>query len=175
MRIYVKRLFLIQVAVFLIAGFGVNSQALAGSGPAAKKGDKVSLEYTGTLDDGTVFDSSDKHKTPLEFEVGSGQVIPGFDKAVTGMKKGEEKKFTLQPSEAYGERKPELTHVVPRSQLPKDHEPKKGMMLAVATPDGRQIPATITEVKGGNVTLDMNHPLAGKALTFNIKVVGISK
>lgn len=174
MRIYTKWLFLVQVAVFLFVGFGGNSQALAGTGSAAKKGDKVTLEYTGTLEDGTVFDSSEKHKTPLEFEVGSGQVIPGFDKAVTGMKKGEEKKFTLKPSEAYGERNPELTHVVPRNQLPKDHEPKKGMMLAVGTPDGRQIPATITEVKDGNVTLDMNHPLAGKALTFKIKVVGIS-
>jgi len=165
---------LIQIAVFLFAGFGGSSQALAGGGPAAKKGDKVTLEYTGTLDDGTVFDSSEKHKNPLKFEVGSGQVIPGFDKAVTGMKKGEEKKFTLQPSEAYGDRNPKLTQIVPRSQLPKGHEPKKGMMLAVGTPDGRQIPATITEVTADNVTLDMNHPLAGKALTFKIKVVGIS-
>ncbi|GJL77525.1 MAG: peptidyl-prolyl cis-trans isomerase [Nitrospinaceae bacterium] len=175
MQIHAKCLSLIQISVFLLAGFWGSSQALADGNSAVKKGDKVTLEYKGTLDDGTVFDSSEKHKTPLEFEVGSGKVIPGFDQAVMGMKKGEEKKFTLQPSEAYGDRNPQLTQIVPREQLPKGHEPKAGMMLAVGTPDGRQIPATITEVTADNVTLDMNHPLAGKALTFNIKLVKISQ
>jgi len=101
-------------------------------------------------------------------------VIPGFDKAVVGMKKGEEKKFTLQPSEAYGHRKPNLTQTVYRKLLPKNHEPKPGMMLALGTSDGQQIPATITEVTKKNVTLDMNHPLAGKVLTFAIKIVEIA-
>ena len=174
MRIYSKWLCLVQVAVFLFAGFLGISQAFADGNSAVKKGDRVTLEYTGTLEDGTVFDSSKNHKKPLEFEVGSGQVIPGFDKAVMGMKKGEKKKFTLQPSEAYGDRNSELTQIVPRTQLPKGHEPKAGMMLAVGTPDGRQVPATITKVTADNVTLDMNHPLAGKALTFDIKLVGIS-
>ena len=174
MRINTKWLPLVMISAFLLAGFWGVSQAVADGKSAVKKGDKVTLEYKGSLDDGTVFDSSDRHKTPLKFEVGAGKVIPGFDQAVMGMKPGEEKNFTLQPSEAYGDRNPQLTQVVPRNQLPKDQEPKVGMMLAVGTPDGKQIPATITEVSAGNVTLDMNHPLAGKALTFDIKLVEVA-
>ena len=174
MRIFGKRLFLIQAAAILFFGFLSAAQALAHGNDAVKKGDQVSLHYTGTLADGSVFDTSKKRNEPLKFTTGSGQVIPGFDKAVVGMKKGEEKKFTIQPSDAYGERKPELTQTVPRKHLPKDHEPKPGMMLVMGTPSGQQVPATITEVTDENVILDMNHPLAGKALTFDIQVVEIS-
>ena len=174
MRIYGKWMSLIQAGVIFIVGFVGVSQALAEDNAAIKKGDVVSLHYTGTLEDGSVFDTSKKRDTPLKFTAGSGQVIPGFDKAVMGMKKGEEKKFTLQPSEAYGERKPGLTQTIPRKLLPKNQEPKLGMMLALGTQDGRQIPATITKVTDENVTMDLNHPLAGKALTFAIEIVEIS-
>ena len=174
MRYYGKGLLGIQLMAILFIGFLGVSKALADDKGAVKKGDKVSLHYTGTLEDGRVFDSSKKRNEPLKFTAGSGQVIPGFDQAVVGMKKGEEKKFTLQPADAYGERKPEMTQTVPRKHLPQDHEPKPGMMLVMGTPDGRQVPATITAVTPENVTLDLNHPLAGKALTFDIQIVEIS-
>ena len=136
-----------------------------------KKGDKIKVEYTGTLEDGTVFDSSEKHGKPLEFEVGAGQIIKGFDEAVTGMKKGEEKEITLEPKDAYGDPNPALVKKVPKEQLPKEPEPKKGMMLALATPDGKQFPAMIKEVDEKEVSIDLNHPLAGKKLKFKIKII----
>ena len=136
-----------------------------------KKGDKIKVEYTGTLEDGTVFDSSEKHGQPLEFEVGSGQLIKGFDEAIIGMKKGEEKKITLPPSEAYGERNEQLIQKIPRENLPPEQEPQKGMMLMVGLPTGQQIPATITEVTDKEVIIDINPPLAGKTLKFKIKVI----
>lgn len=138
-----------------------------------KKGDKVKIEYTGTLEDGTVFDSS-KDREPLEFEVGSEKIIKGFDDAVMGMEKGEEKEITLKPEEAYGEPKDELIKKFPRDQVPTEQELKPGMMLALATPDGRQFPAKIVDLDDKELTLDLNHPLAGKTLKFNIKVVEIS-
>jgi FKBP-type peptidyl-prolyl cis-trans isomerase 2 len=174
MRIDGKRLFWVQLMAILFVGFLGVSQALADDQAAVKKGDVVSLHYTGTLEDGSVFDTSKKRNEPLKFTAGSGQVIPGFDHAVVGMKKGEGKKFTLQPADAYGERKPDMTQTVPRKHLPKDQEPKPGMMLVMGTPSGQQVPAVITEVTADNVVLDMNHPLAGKALTFDIEIVEVS-
>ena len=141
----------------------------------AKKGDNVSIEYEGSLDDGTVFDSSKKHGEPLEFIVGSGKVIPGFDKAVIGMKLMGEKKFTLQPAEAYGERNKKLTHKVLRSGLPPKPEPKPGMgLMTGGGPGGKSRRAMITEVTKEYIVIDMNHPLAGKVLTFAIKLIKIS-
>jgi FKBP-type peptidyl-prolyl cis-trans isomerase 2 len=174
MRIDRKGLFGLQLLAILFVGFLGVSHALADDKAAVKKGDVVSLHYTGTLEDGSVFDTSKKRNEPLKFTAGSGQVIPGFDQAVVGMKKGEGKKFTLQPADAYGERKPDMTQTVPRKHLPKEHEPKPGMMLVMGTPSGQQVPAVITEVTAENVVLDMNHPLAGKALTFDIEIVEIS-
>lgn len=139
-----------------------------------KKGDKVKVEYTGTLDDGTVFDSSEKHGKPLEFEVGSGKVLKGFEDALTGMKKGEEKDIELKPEEAYGNQNPNLLKKVPKEQFPKDKELKPGMLLIIGTPDGRNFPARIISVDDKEITLDLNHPLAGKTLHFKIKVVEIS-
>ena len=137
---------------------------------AVKKGDKIKVEYTGTLDDGTVFDTS-KEKEPLEFEVGSGQIIKGFDEAVVGMEKGEEKSIKIESKDAYGDPNPELTKKIPREHLPKEQELKPGMMLRLKTPDGRQIPAKITEVTDKEITIDLNHPLAGKSLNFKVKIV----
>ena len=133
----------------------------------------VKVEYTGTLDDGTVFDSSDKHGQPLEFQVGVGQVIKGFDDAVMGMEVGDEKDIMLQPSEAYGETNPDMVQMIPRDQLPEGQEVNTGMMLMVSMPNGMKIPAQITEVTDESIVIDMNHPLAGKVLNFNIKVVEI--
>ncbi|HAK38373.1 MAG: peptidylprolyl isomerase [Nitrospinaceae bacterium] len=141
---------------------------------AAKKGDKVAIEYEGSLDDGTVFDSSKNHDKPLEFVVGSGQVIPGFDRAVTGMKVNEEKKIRLEPTDAYGEKNPKLTHKIARTKLPPKPEPKPGMGLMMGAPGQPDRRAMITEVTKDHVVIDMNHPLAGKALTFAIKLVKIS-
>lgn len=123
-----------------------------------KKGDKIKVDYTGTFDDGTVFDASEKHGQPLEFETGSGQVIKGFDDAVLGMKEGQEKKIVIPPAEAYGKLKAELRKKVPRKQLPQDQEPKVGMILAVGLPNGQQFPARIVEVTKDDVTIDLNHP-----------------
>ncbi|HLD40375.1 MAG TPA: peptidylprolyl isomerase [Candidatus Nanoarchaeia archaeon] len=139
-----------------------------------KKGNKVKIEYTGTFDDGTVFDASEKHGQPLEFEVGAGQVVKGFDDAVMGMTKGEEKKIVISPAEGYGEVRADLLKKVPRKQLPQDQEPKVGMILAVGMPNGMQFPARIVAVTKDDVTIDLNHPLAGKTLHFKIKVADIA-
>ncbi|MBS3150415.1 peptidylprolyl isomerase [Candidatus Woesearchaeota archaeon] len=141
-----------------------------------KKGDKVRVDYEGSLDDGTVFDSSSHgdHSHPIEFEAGSCQVIKGFDSAVIGMKKGEKKGIVLKPVDAYGETDPMAIQKIPREHLPNGPEPKKGMMLALNTPDGRQFPATIKEVNEKEIVVDMNHPLAGKTLHFKIKIVGVN-
>ena len=136
-----------------------------------KKGDKIKVEYTGTLEDGTVFDSSEKHGKPLEFEVGGGQVIKGFDDAVIGMEKDEEKEIKLTSDKAYGDIKPDLVKEFPKDQLPKEQEVKVGMMLLMGLPNGTQMPVKIVEVKDDVVMIDLNHPLAGKTLIFKIKVV----
>ena len=138
-----------------------------------KKGDKVKVEYTGTLENGSVFDSSEKVGKPLEFEIGAGQIIPGFEKAVMEMKKGDEKEIKLKPEEAYGAPNPQLVKKVPKEQLPPGQEPKPGMILLIKLPTGQQVPARITEVTDKDVSIDLNHPLAGKTLNFKIKLVDV--
>ncbi len=138
-----------------------------------KTGDKVTVEYEGTLDDGTVFDSSKRHDKSLEFVAGAGQVIKGFDDAVIGMEKGDQKDITLQPSDAYGEYNPELVRTLPREKFPKE-ELKSGMRFLISLPDGRQIPAKIIEVTDETVAIDLNHPLSGKTLHFKVRVVDVS-
>ncbi|MBI5428348.1 MAG: peptidylprolyl isomerase [Nitrospinae bacterium] len=162
--------FCLVAALALVAA----QASYAADSAAAKKGDKVTVEYTGSFPDGAVFDSSKNHEAPLKFQVGSGQVIPGFENAVVGMKKGEEKQITLNPGDAYGDRDPKMTQKVPRADLPKDREPKVGMMLVVGAPDGSQKRATITEVTAQHVVIDLNHPLAGKTLKFKIKLIDIA-
>lgn len=139
-----------------------------------KKGDKVTVEYEGKLQDGTVFDSSENHDEPLEFEVGGQNLMEGFENAVIGMEKGEEKEFQLKPDEAYGEYNDQLIKQVPKNQLPQDEEIEAGMMLVMGLPNGIQIPAQIVEVTDDTVTIDLNHPLAGKILNFKIKLVEIA-
>jgi peptidylprolyl isomerase len=138
----------------------------------AKSGDTVQIHYTGTLDDGTQFDSS-QGRDPLEFEVGSGQVIPGFDKAVEGMAVGDSKSVRIEADEAYGPRHDQLVQEVDRSVLPDDLNPETGMALQSSSPDGQVTQFMVTGVTDDTITVDANHPLAGQALSFDIELVDI--
>ena len=138
---------------------------------AVEKGSKIKVEYTGSFEDGEVFDASEKHGQPLEFEAGAGHVVPGFDAAVIGMDVDEEKEFTLQPEDAYGPLSDKAIQKVPKDKFPEGAE--AGMMIGIPLPDGQQIPAKILEIGESEVTLDLNHPMAGKILVFKIKVVSI--
>jgi peptidylprolyl isomerase len=138
----------------------------------AKSGDTVKIHYTGTLDDGTQFDSS-AGRDPLEFEVGGGQVIPGFDKAVEGMTVGDNKSVRIEADEAYGPHHDQLVQEVERSVLPDDLDPKEGMALQSSSPDGQITQFMITAVSTDTITVDANHPLAGQALSFDIELVDI--
>ena len=139
--------------------------------PEAKRGDTVRVHYTGTLEDGTVFDSS-REREPLEFSLGIGQVIPGFDQALTGMKPGESKKVTIPAAEAYGPYRSELVLVVDRSEFPPDIEPGIGDQFQLSQ-DGQSFVVNVTDVTDQAVTLDANHPLAGEDLTFDLELVEI--
>ena len=137
-----------------------------------KKGDTVRAHYTGTLEDGTVFDSS-RERDPLEFVLGKGMLIPGFEAAVEGREAGETVTVTIAPEDAYGEADPELLFTVPRAQVP-DHIPLNvGVPLQLSNEQG-QMDVTITEVGADEITLDANHPLAGKTLTFEIEIVSVA-
>jgi FKBP-type peptidyl-prolyl cis-trans isomerase 2 len=151
-----------------------NTTPKAEDNSGIKTGSNVKIDYVGSLEDGTVFDDSSKHGQPLEFEVGKGMIIPGFEKAIIGMKKGEEKSIHLEPCDAYGDVNPEATKKIPKEHLPKGQEPQVGMVLLINLPNGMQLPARITEVTPTEVTIDLNHPLAGKCLNFKIKVVDIN-
>jgi len=143
-----------------------------GEKTTVKKGDRVKVQYTGSLEDGTIFDSS-KAGEPLDFTVGSGQIIPGFDKTVEGMKLNEEKKITIKAEDAYGKRDETLIREFPRTSLPETLKPEKGMVIQLQDQTGRPVSATIIDITENSITVDLNHPLAGKDLIFNIKVVGI--
>lgn len=135
-----------------------------------KTGDRVKVDYIGTLDDGSVFDSSEDHGKPLEFEVGSGDVIKGFNDAVLGMKEGGEKEFALLPAQAYGQHDPTLVQRVSRDVFPQEADLVAGLLFEAGLPTGEKVPATIAEVNDETVTVDLNHPLAGKTLNFKIKL-----
>lgn len=139
---------------------------------AIKDGDTVRIHYTGTLLDGTVFDSSDG-RDPLEFVVGSGQIIPGLDVALPGMTEGEKKKVNIPCDQAYGPINPALRQGVPRDAIPDEIPLEIGLQLQMQTPQGQPMPVTVVEVGEEEVTLDANHPLAGKDLTFDFEVVSV--
>lgn len=134
----------------------------------------VSVDYTGTLDNGEVFDSSNG-RHPLEVQMGTGNLIPGFESALMGMALNDTKKFTLTPQEAYGERDPNRKHEFPRAEIPEGMTPQVGQTLMLSTPQGQQLPARVDSIDDTKVVFDLNHPLAGQSLTFDIKVVGISQ
>jgi len=139
----------------------------------AKNGDKVKVHYTGRLDDDNVFDSS-RDRGPLEFQLGSGQVIPGFEDAVLGMTAGDTKTFKIESNQAYGEHREELVQQVPRQQFPSDMEVRVGQRFQINQQEGEQpMVITVTEVSDTFVTIDANHPLAGENLTFDIELVDI--
>ena len=139
----------------------------------AKKGDTIKVNYKGTLEDGTIVDDS-ADSDPLEFVVGAGTVIAGFDQAVVGLAVGEARTVMIPATEAYGDQQDELIASVPRNTLPDNVDPKPGMNLAIRAPNGEMMPVLIVGVSDDEVTLDGNHPLAGRDLTFEIRLVEIA-
>ena len=138
----------------------------------AKQGDTVRIHYTGTLNDGTVFDSS-TGRDPLEFEVGSGMIIPGLDVAIPGMTVGDTKTVNIAADQAYGPVNDQARQAVPRADIPADIPLEVGVQLQMQTPDGQVVPVTVADVNETEVTLDANHPLAGKDLNLDIEIVEI--
>ncbi|HSH00724.1 MAG TPA: peptidylprolyl isomerase [candidate division Zixibacteria bacterium] len=136
-------------------------------------GKTVRVHYTGKLEDGTVFDSSEGRE-PLEVTVGAGMVIPGFEKGLTGMKSGDKKTITIGPNEAYGERREDLVATVERSQIPETITPEVGMTLQLKRADGSVLDVLVTDLSDESITLDANHQLAGETLVFDVEVVEVS-
>ena len=137
-----------------------------------KENDTVKVHYTGKLTDGQVFDTSEG-KDPIEFTLGKGQLIPGFEKGLLDMKVNEKKTITIPKEEAYGEPREDLVQEVEKSQLPEEIKPEVGMGLVSKTPDGREMNLVVAEVKEETIVVDGNHPLAGKDLVFDLEVVEI--
>ena len=168
-----KNRYIVLIVIFLLGAILMSGCNLLPGAAVAKTGDTVQVNYTGKLADGTVFDSSEGRE-PYEFNLGAGQAIPGFDKAILGMKVGEKKTVTIPSDEAYGPHLDDMVVEVPREKLPSNIEPKVGQMLEATRPDGEKIGFIITNISDNNtVTLDANHPLAGKDLTFDIELVKI--
>lgn len=138
----------------------------------AQHGDTVRVHYKGTLHDGSVFDSSEG-RDPLTFTIGSGQIIPGFEQAVIGMQVGDERTTEIPSDQAYGARDEEMMLEVARDQMPDGMNPTLGDWLQLSFPDGQHASVQVVEMNETSVTLDANHPLAGKDLTFEIKLVEI--
>jgi len=138
-----------------------------------ENGTYISVEYTGTLGNGQVFDSS-KGRQPLEIHMGAGEMIKGFEAQLMGMALNEKKMFTLSPEDAYGPRNADMMQSIPRSEVPPDMDAQVGMIVGLITSEGNQVPARIVGLDDEQLTMDLNHPLAGESLTFEIEVVGIS-
>lgn len=138
-----------------------------------KNNDTVKVHYTGKLEDGQVFDSSVERGEPLQFTLGQGQLIPGFEKGLIDMKVNEKKTVNIPKTEAYGETNEQLIQEVPKSQLSDDIEPKVGMGLVSQTPNGQEINLIVKDVKDDSIVVDGNHPLAGKDLIFDLELVEI--
>jgi peptidylprolyl isomerase len=138
----------------------------------AKYGDTVKVHYTGKLDDGTIFDSS-IHRDPLQFTIGDGHIIPGFEQAVVGMHPGESRTTVIPADEAYGPYHEEMVLIIDRNLLPADMKPTIGMQLQMSQANGQRVVVMITDVSESSVTLDANHPLAGEDLTFDIQLIEI--
>jgi len=164
----VKHRHIILLGVFLLGAI-----VISGCGAAqAKNGDTVKVQYTGTLENGTVFDTS-VGREPLKFTLGQHQMIPGFEQAVLGMKVGETKTVTIPADKAYGPYRDDLVQVVNREELPTGLNPEVGQQLQGSLPGGGTRVGTVTNVTNTTITVDFNHPLAGKNLTFEIKLMSI--
>ena len=166
----IKNRYLVLPVILLLVGVMMSGC----STKVAKDGDIVDVHYTGTLEDGSEFDSSEG-RDPLQFTLGAGQMIPGFERAVYGMKVGETKTVTIPAAEAYGPHDEDLVMEVDRDELPEGMEPAVGMQIGIAYEGGQQGQATIVDVTETTVTLDANHFLAGKDLIFEIKLVRIRR
>ena len=138
-----------------------------------EEGNSVTLHYTGTLTDGTKFDSSVDRGEPISFVVGGGQMIEGFDQNVRGMALGEKKTFNISPEEGYGPSDPEAIQQISKEQFPDGFEPENGLLVRGTNEDGQEIIALVIESDEKTVTLDFNHPLAGKELVFEVEIVGV--
>ncbi len=138
----------------------------------AKDGDRVKVHYTGKLQDGTVFDSSQGGE-PLDFIIGRGDLIPGFEEGVVGMKAGDKKTVSIPPEQAYGDRRDDLVVSVPKSSFPTNITPSVGQRLEMTQSGGNTLKVVVTEIEDEKVTLDGNHPLAGHTLQFDLELVGI--
>jgi FKBP-type peptidyl-prolyl cis-trans isomerase SlpA len=139
-----------------------------------KENSTVKVNYTGKLSDGQVFDTSEG-EAPIEFVLGQGRLIPGFEKGLIDMKVNEKKTITIPKEEAYGDVNKELLHEVKKTELPQDMEPKVGMGLVSKAPDGREMNLLVVEVKDESIVVDANHPLAGKDLIFDLEVLEINE
>jgi len=140
-----------------------------------ENGNTVSVHYVGTFEDGTEFDSSHSRDKPLTFEVGSGQMIPGFDAALPGMTVGEKKQLTLEPDSAYGNHNPEAVQVFPKNVFPENFSPIEGATVTGQNPQGQPTMAKIITFDTHTVTLDLNHPMAGKTLNFEIELLEVNQ
>jgi peptidylprolyl isomerase len=138
-----------------------------------ESGSFVSVEYKGTLSNGEVFDSSRQNR-PFEVEIGSGRVIKGFEEALMGMSLHEKKTFTVGPKDAYGERDESLKKSFSKEDVPPGTDPQVGQTVTLTSPQGQEIPGWISRVDDEKITVDLNHPLAGESLTFEVEVVGIN-
>lgn len=139
-----------------------------------REGDQVQVHYTGKLQSGEVFDSS-QGREPLNLTIGEGKIIPGFEQALLGMQTGEKKSFDLTPDQAFGERRDELVHVIQKEQIPSDVKLEIGMQLALEGQQKEPVPAQVVDISESTVTLDTNHPLAGKDITFEVDVVEVNR
>ena len=156
--------FMVSLSLFAIKSEGAGKAAIS-------DGKSVKAHYTLTVD-GKMLESS-KGKDPIQFKMGSKQMIPGFEKAVMGMKVGQKKSFKVSPQDGYGLEDPKAFQNVPKSQLPKDITPKAGMTLYAKRKDGQDVPVRVAEVKKDVVVMNFNHPLAGKTLNFDVEIVEI--
>ena len=139
----------------------------------ANNGDEVQVHYTGKLEDGTIFDSSEDE--PLSFTIGENRVIPGFEEAVTGMEPGDSKTTEVEPEQAYGEHREDMVMEMDRDQIPGEVDPEVGQQLQLRLENGQTVPVLITALGDDSVTIDANHPLAGRKLIFDIEVVDVSE
>lgn len=158
-------------ALMLMAGFTFFPLQADAEETAIHSGSKVAFDYVLTVD-GKIVDSS-QAKGPLEYTQGGAKMIPGLTKQLEGMKAGDEKTLEVKPEEAYGNPDPAGIKEIPLSSIPKDVKPEVGMMLRMQDQSGREFPAKIIEVKGNSIVIDLNHPLAGKTLTFKVRIVSI--
>ena len=168
-----KTLCVAVLAVLVVSLSGCVEPKQEKAAVIIKDGSQVSFDYTLTVD-GKVVDTSEG-KQPLQYVQGQGKMIPGLTRQLEGLKQGDEKDITISPREAYGEINPDAFREVPRDQMPQDMTPEVGMVVQISNNQGQSAPVRISQVKEDSVTIDLNHPLAGKTLDFHVKIVSVEK